>query len=178
MEKSINILNINSFNEIYKKISPEYLEFKGNYFFRKENQRNFYEILFNELGDFLCVYTDLFTFKDFVVSHSPFRLYKRNKNYEELCQKYIEMFKNISAIFDGVKVKSSKHVERILLDNGYECYFSKINYPFMFWKKETPKISTLFIKKDGIKIKIPYYYASNFKLNILQNTIKKTISHF
>ena len=174
--ESINIYNIYEFNNIFSDINPQYLEYKGNYFFCNKHDTEMYEIVPIELGNFLCLYTKLFNFDSFVISSCPFRLYKINDNYNYLINQYCRMFKDIYNIFKHEKIKSLKNTIEVLNNNNYNCYYDKKSYPLGYWKTYTKEIPTLYIEsKENIEITFPYYYAQNIRNNIIQKYFKSII---
>ncbi len=179
MKESQNIFKLDEFNCFWEKSNPKHLEYKSNYFFRNESDTQMYEILINELGKFLCLYTNLFKFDSFVMSTHPFRLYKINDNYKELNVQYCQMFKDIYDILQDVKLSSVSQAIKLLNDHGYNCYRDQQFYPIGHWHGYTKKIPTLYIEnKDNLKIIFPYYYAKNIRYNIIQKSFKSIINCF
>lgn len=170
-----NIINIEQFNDLFFKINPEYLEYKGKYFFRNKNDTNRYELSNNKLGDFLCINSNLFKFDNFVMSSSPFRLYKISENYCDMYFKYIDILKYITMIIYKIEIKSIKHLIDILKSNGFDCYIDKESYPFLYYQSYTKPFQTLYIEYNKIHVKFPYYYAYNIKNKRFYNMINKII---
>lgn len=147
------------------------MEYKYLYFFRRSDGYN-YDLVNRCVGDFLAYYTPLFKFKEFVISHSAYRIYQMSDDYLEEVDKYVNFLKHIRAVIDGIKFKSIKHVLSILSDAGITAHAYCASYPTAYWcPRHFVDRNTLFLNKEGLKMRVPIYYACNVHGNKLHETL-------
>lgn len=137
------------------------MEYKYLYFFRRSDGY-MYDLVNGCVGDFLAYYTPLFKFKEFVISHSVYRIYQMSDSYFEEIDSYVYFLKNIRAVIDGVKLKSIGHAISVLNNAGITAQAYDLSYPTAYWcPHHFVERNTLLLCRDGITMRIPIYYARN-----------------
>lgn len=153
------------------------MEYKHRYFFRRSDGYK-YDLVNRCVGDFLAYYTQLFKFKEFVISHHAYRIYQMSDDYFEEIDKYVNFLKNIRAVIDDIKFKSIKHLLTVLRDADIEAQVYDLSYPTAYWcPQHFVERKTLSLNKNGLIMHIPIYYARNVHGNALQETLDHLLQY-
>lgn len=153
------------------------MEYKYLYFFRRSDGY-MYDLVNGCVGDFLAYYTPLFKFKEFVISHHAYRIYKMSDDYFAEIDKYVDFLKNIRAVIDDIKFKSVKHLLTVLRDADIESQVYDLSYPTAYWcAQHFTERKTLSLNKSGLTMHIPIYYARNVHGNALQETLDHLLQY-
>lgn len=153
------------------------MEYKHIYFFRRSDGY-MYDLVNRCVGDFLAYYTPLFKFKEFVISHHAYRIYRMSDDYFEEIDKYVDFLKNIRAVIDDIKFKSIKHLLTVLRDAEIESQVYDFSYPTAYWSSHHfVERKTLSLNKNGLTMHIPIYYARNVHGNALHETLDHLLQY-
>lgn len=153
------------------------MKYKYLYFFRRSDGY-MYDLVNRCVGDFLAYYTPLFKFKEFVISHHAYRIYRMSDNYFKEIDKYVNFLKNIRAVIDDIKFKSIKQLLTVLRDADIESQVYDLGYPTAYWcHQHFVERKTLSLNKSGRTMHIPIYYACNVRGNALQETLDHLLQY-